>query len=179
MFGWLYCHITFQSANRIGHCETMHSKCFSSWMTFAWSFDYDTFTLRCTCSISTGVFFVFGTFLAGPAYHYWFSYLDELPAAVYRLKQLKTRSTDADGCYYDPLFSYTLCSVQVLAIILLSAICWFYCLPYSWSNCDQAACIFVLYRWLSTAAIYCIMITRKCLALRCDSMRHCALHLLP
>ena len=47
-------------------------------------------------SIFPGVFFVFGTFLAGPAYHYWFSYLDELPAAVYRLKQLKTRSMDAD-----------------------------------------------------------------------------------
>ena len=42
---------------------------------------------------SAGIFFVFGTFMAGPAYHYWFNYLDELPAAVYRLKQLKTRST--------------------------------------------------------------------------------------
>ena len=39
-----------------------------------------------------GIFFVFGTFMAGPAYHYWFNYLDELPATVYRLKQLKTRS---------------------------------------------------------------------------------------
>ena len=38
-----------------------------------------------------GIFFVFGTFLAGPAYHYWFNYLDELPAHAYRLKQLRQR----------------------------------------------------------------------------------------
>ena len=34
---------------------------------------------------------MFGTFLAGPAYHYWFNYLDELPAHAYRLKQLRQR----------------------------------------------------------------------------------------
>eukprot|EP00596_Hydrurales_sp_CCMP1899_P000946 CAMPEP_0119037504 /NCGR_PEP_ID=MMETSP1177-20130426/5895_1 /TAXON_ID=2985 /ORGANISM="Ochromonas sp, Strain CCMP1899" /LENGTH=312 /DNA_ID=CAMNT_0006998867 /DNA_START=501 /DNA_END=1439 /DNA_ORIENTATION=- len=38
-----------------------------------------------------GIFFVFGTFLGGPAYHYWFNYLDELPAMAYRLKALRER----------------------------------------------------------------------------------------
>ena len=39
---------------------------------------------------------MFGTFLAGPAYHYWFNYLDELPAHAYRLKQLRQRGEFAE-----------------------------------------------------------------------------------
>ena len=30
-----------------------------------------------------GVFFVFGTLISGPAYHYWFGYLDLVSAASY------------------------------------------------------------------------------------------------
>ncbi len=38
-----------------------------------------------------GVFFLFGTVVGGPAYHYWFNYLNELPAALWRLKQTRQR----------------------------------------------------------------------------------------
>ncbi len=37
------------------------------------------------------VFFVFGTIVGGPAYHYWFNYLNELPAVLWRLKQTRQR----------------------------------------------------------------------------------------
>jgi hypothetical protein len=37
------------------------------------------------------VFFLFGTFVSGPAMHYWFNYLNELPAALWQLKQMRHR----------------------------------------------------------------------------------------
>ena len=39
----------------------------------------------------TGIFFLFGIFIAGPSYHYWFNYLNELPAALWSLKQSNQR----------------------------------------------------------------------------------------
>jgi hypothetical protein len=51
-----------------------------------------------------GIFFVFGTFLGGPAYHYWFNYLDELPAVAYRLKALRERGTGI--CVYVYIYMY-------------------------------------------------------------------------
>lgn len=37
------------------------------------------------------IFFIYGTFIAGPAYHYWFDYLNELPALLWRFKQTRHR----------------------------------------------------------------------------------------
>lgn len=37
------------------------------------------------------VFFVYGTCVAGPVYHYWFNYLNELPQVLWRLKQSQQR----------------------------------------------------------------------------------------
>jgi hypothetical protein len=39
-----------------------------------------------------GIFFVYGTLIAGPAYHIWFSRLDLLPAAVFQLRQHRYRA---------------------------------------------------------------------------------------
>jgi hypothetical protein len=39
----------------------------------------------------SAVFFVFGTFISGPAYHYWFNYLNELPNIMWQLKQSNHR----------------------------------------------------------------------------------------
>lgn len=39
----------------------------------------------------TALFFVFGTIISGPSYHYWFNYLNELPALMWRYKQTKHR----------------------------------------------------------------------------------------
>lgn len=36
-------------------------------------------------------FFLFGTFIGGPAFHYWFNYLNELPAMFLRMKQSRHR----------------------------------------------------------------------------------------
>ncbi|RYH17874.1 Mpv17/PMP22 family protein [archaeon] len=36
-------------------------------------------------------FFIFGTFVGGPSYHYWFNYLNELPAMLWRMKQSRHR----------------------------------------------------------------------------------------
>jgi hypothetical protein len=38
-----------------------------------------------------GIFFVFGTVFSGPVYHYWFNYLNELPAVLWQIKQMKHR----------------------------------------------------------------------------------------
>eukprot|EP01038_Epipyxis_sp_PR26KG_P013843 gene13843-18566_t len=35
--------------------------------------------------------FLFGTLISGPAYHYWFTYLNELPTLLWRLKQTRQR----------------------------------------------------------------------------------------
>lgn len=40
----------------------------------------------------TGVMFVFGTFVAGPMYHYWFGALDQLPIKALKLRQYKQRA---------------------------------------------------------------------------------------
>lgn len=37
------------------------------------------------------VFFIYGTCVAGPVYHYWFNYLNELPQVLWRLKQSRQR----------------------------------------------------------------------------------------
>eukprot|EP01039_Chlorochromonas_danica_P003101 gene3101-3395_t len=37
------------------------------------------------------IFFLYGTFIGGPAYHYWFNYLNELPALLWRMKQSRQR----------------------------------------------------------------------------------------
>lgn len=39
-----------------------------------------------------GIFFTFGTAIGGPAYHYWFNYLNELPALLWRMKQTRQRN---------------------------------------------------------------------------------------
>lgn len=39
-----------------------------------------------------GIFFVYGTVIAGPLYHIWFDRLDRLPAAMYRLRQHRHRN---------------------------------------------------------------------------------------
>ena len=39
-----------------------------------------------------GIFFVYGTAIGGPAYHYWFNYLNELPALLWRMKQTRQRN---------------------------------------------------------------------------------------
>ena len=39
----------------------------------------------------TLVFFIWGTFIGGPSYHYWFNYLNELPALLWKLKQTQQR----------------------------------------------------------------------------------------
>lgn len=38
-----------------------------------------------------GVFFMFGTFVGGPLYHYWFGYLDTIPGIMLRLRQSRQR----------------------------------------------------------------------------------------
>lgn len=38
-----------------------------------------------------GIFFLFGTVFSGPVYHYWFNYLNELPAVLWQIKQMKHR----------------------------------------------------------------------------------------
>jgi hypothetical protein len=37
------------------------------------------------------VFFIYGTFIAGPIYHYWFNQLDLLPSAAFRIRQDRQR----------------------------------------------------------------------------------------
>lgn len=39
------------------------------------------------------IFFIFGTCVGGPAYHYWFNYLNELPALLWRMKQSRQRGS--------------------------------------------------------------------------------------
>lgn len=39
------------------------------------------------------IFFVYGTVIGGPAYHYWFNYLNELPALLWRMKQSRQRGS--------------------------------------------------------------------------------------
>lgn len=39
-----------------------------------------------------GVFFVYGTVIAGPAYHVWFNKLDLLPGAMFQLRQARMRN---------------------------------------------------------------------------------------
>lgn len=39
-----------------------------------------------------GIFFVYGSAIAGPMYHYWFSKLDLLPAAMFQLRQTRQRA---------------------------------------------------------------------------------------
>ena len=38
-----------------------------------------------------GIFFVFGTVISGPAYHYWFNQLNELPLRLWNLKNVRHR----------------------------------------------------------------------------------------
>eukprot|EP01035_Chromulina_nebulosa_P026417 gene26416-34579_t len=39
----------------------------------------------------SAVFLIYGTVIAGTAYHYWFNYLNELPALLWKLKQSRQR----------------------------------------------------------------------------------------
>lgn len=38
------------------------------------------------------IFFAYGTLLAGPMYHVWFNQLDLLPAAMFKLRQMRQRN---------------------------------------------------------------------------------------